>query len=107
MGRQGEEECVGGESLGHQVEVVKAGKSAGGCFPGALGAGLSSAGPSGICQTLVLDLVHLQVCGRGPILPAAQGIHGNRAAEWAGALSVQPQAEALLAEHMLWGQQQE
>lgn len=58
-------------------------------------------------QTLVFSLVHLQVCRGGPILPATQGIHGNRAAERAGALPVQPQAEALLTEHVLWGQQRE
>lgn len=50
-------------------------------------------------------LVHLEVCRSGPVLPAAQGIHGNRAAEWAGALTVQPEAEALLTEHVLRGQQ--
>ena len=41
------------------------------------------------------------MCRSGPVLPAAQGIHGNRAAEWAGALTVQPEAEALLTEHVL------
>lgn len=46
-------------------------------------------------------LVHLEVCRSGPVLPAAQGIHGNRAAERAGALTVQPEAEALLTEHVL------
>lgn len=49
------------------------------------------------------NLVHLEVCRSGPVLPAAQGIHGNRAAEWAGALTVQPEAEALLTEHVLRG----
>lgn len=52
----------------------------------------------------VLDLVHLKVRRGGPVLPAAQRVHGDRAAEWAGALAVQPQAEALLTEHVLRGQ---
>jgi len=46
-------------------------------------------------------LIHLEVCRSGPVLPAAQGIHGNRAAERAGALPVQPEAEALFTEHVL------
>lgn len=51
-----------------------------------------------------LHLVHLEVRRGGPILPAAQGVHGDGAAERAGALAVQPQAEALLTEHVLRGQ---
>lgn len=44
-------------------------------------------------------LVHLEVCRSGPALPAAQGIHGNRAAEGAGApLNPATEAEALLTE---------
>lgn len=50
-------------------------------------------------------LVHLEVCRSGPVLPAAHGVHGNGAAERAGALAVQPEAEALLTEHVLRGQQ--
>lgn len=52
-----------------------------------------------------LALIHLEVCGSGPVLPAAQGVHGNGAAERAGALAVQPEAEAFLTEHVLRGQQ--
>lgn len=50
-------------------------------------------------------LVHLEVCRSGPVLPAAHGVHGNGAAERAGALAVQPEAEALLTEHVLREQQ--
>lgn len=49
-------------------------------------------------------LVHLEVGRGGPVLPAAQGVHGNGAAERAGALAIQPEAQALLTEHVLRGQ---
>lgn len=51
------------------------------------------------------SLIHLEVSRSGPVFPAAQGVHSNRAAERAGALPIQPEAEALLTEHVLWGQQ--
>lgn len=50
-------------------------------------------------------LIHLEVGRSGPVLPAAQRIHGHRAAERAGALPVQPEAETLLTEHVLREQQ--
>lgn len=50
-----------------------------------------------------LALIDLEVCRRGPILPAAQGVHSNCTAEGTGALPIQPEAEALLTEHVLRG----
>lgn len=37
----------------------------------------------------------------GAVLPAAQGLHGDRAAQRTRLLPVEPQAQALLTEHVL------
>lgn len=78
---------------GHQIEVVGGRRKSWRLFP---------RHPWGWApQTLMFSSIHLQVCRRGPVLPASQGIHSNRAAERAGAFPVQPQAEALFTEHVL------
>lgn len=45
--------------------------------------------------------VHLEVGGGAAVLPAAQRLHGHRAAQRTRLLAVEPQAQALLAEHVL------
>lgn len=45
--------------------------------------------------------VHLEVGGGGAVLPTAQRLHGDRAAERARLLPVKPQAQALVTKHVL------
>lgn len=66
---QGSEEVLVWMPWSHQVEVVGGRRKSWRLFP---------RHPRGWApQTLVFSSVHLQVCRRGPILPASQGIHGN------------------------------
>lgn len=48
-----------------------------------------------------IDLVDLEVSRGGAILPASQALNDSGAAEWTRSLSVEPQTQALLAEHVL------
>lgn len=49
------------------------------------------------CQSLV----DLEVSGGGAVLPASQGLDDSRATQRTGSFPVEPQTQALLAEHML------
>lgn len=74
---QGDEECVGGETLGHQVEVVEGRRKRWRLFSRNHQGWAQQCWALWHLQTLAFRSVHLQVCRCGSILPAAQGIHGN------------------------------